>query len=133
MNSKSSLFSFLILFLLFGIGFNNVYSQKIQIVKSTDLIPINDDFGKSSSENNVLEETKSLFVQLDGTFQLQLLKNDYKIIFSKNLYQMIKDNRLEDQDVSITLDENSMLFIPSSQKIRSINFEKLPQIVFIKQ
>ena len=46
---------------------------------------------------------------------------------------MIIDKRLEDQDVFVTLDENSILFIPSSQKIRSMNFEKLSQTIFIKR
>ena len=131
MNTKTPLFCFLMFFLFFGI--ENIFSQKAQFVNQAGLIPINENYGKSSSNGNVSDETKTLFSQVDGTFQVQLLHEDYKVLFSKNLYQMIIDKRLEDQDVFVTLDENSILFIPSSQKIRSINFEKLSQTIFIKR
>lgn len=131
MSTKIPLFCFLMFFLFFGI--NNIYSQKAQFVNQADLIPINENYGKSSFNGNVSEDIKTLFSQIDGTFQVQMLHKDYKVLFSKNLYQMIIDKRLEDQDVFVTLDENSILFIPSSQKIRSMNFEKLPQTIFIKR
>ena len=69
------------------------------------------------------------FANLEGTYQIQILKPEYKVLFSESLLEKIKTLRKEDEDVIVVLDDYSKLYLPSLNKIKSSNFVKLPQFL----
>lgn len=114
------------LFCLFFGFISFSYSQKIQVMNEV-VEPINlTSAGKYLSKIEMLERD---FANLEGTYQIQILKPEYKVLFSESLLDKIKTLRKEDEDVIVILDDYSKLYLPSINKIKSSNFVKLPQLL----
>lgn len=114
------------LFCLFFGFISFSYSQKIQVMNEV-VEPINlTSAGKYLSKIEMLERD---FANLEGTYQIQILKPEYKVLFSESLLDKIKTLRKEDEDVIVILDDYSKLYLPSINKIKSSNFVKLPQFL----
>lgn len=114
------------LFCLFFGFISFSYSQKIQVINEV-VEPINlTSAGKYLSKIEMLERD---FANLEGTYQIQILKPEYKVLFSESLLDKIKTLRKEDEDVIVILDDYSKLYLPSINKIKSSNFVKLPQFL----
>lgn len=116
---------FFCLILMFS---STAYSQKYQVVEQ-GLVPENlNEMNKKPNQNTVLN---SLFSEIEGTYQVQCLVSDYKIMLSQALYDKIKQNRKPDEDVYIELDKNSRLFLPSANQIKKSDFNKLSTSIYI--
>ena len=114
------------LFCLFFGFISFSYSQKIQVINEV-VEPIN--LTSSGKYLNKIEMLERDFANLDGTYQIQILKPEYKVLFSESLLDKIKTLRKEDEDVVVILDDYSKLYLPSINKIKSSNFVKLPQFL----
>ena len=68
--------------------------------------------------------------ELDGTFQFQIEKENYKPLLSAELLTQIKNSRKASEDVMLKLDEYMTIFIPSEDKITSDNFIHLDRIQY---
>jgi hypothetical protein len=104
------------------------YSQKYQVVQQ-GLVPENlNEMNRKQSQGAFVN---NLFAEIDGTYQIQYLVPDYKILFSEALYNKIKENRKADVDSYIELDKNSRLFLPSANEIKKRDFNKLSNSIYI--
>lgn len=104
------------------------YSQKYQAVQQS-LIPENLDqmYKKPTQKASV----SNLFKEIDGTYQIQCLVPDYKILLSEALYNKILASRKADVAVYVELDNNSRLFLPSANEIKRKDFNKLSNSIYI--
>lgn len=86
------------------------------------------------SNNSIDSKTKftSLMNDLDGTFQFQIKKQDYRPLLTIEILESIRDSRKISEDIYLELDEYIKVFIPSSNKINSIDFVSLDQFVELK-
>lgn len=114
------------LFCLFFGFISFSYSQKIQVMNEV-VEPIN--LTSAGKYLNKIEMLERDFADLEGTYQIQILKPEYKVLFSESLLDKIKTLRKEDEDVIVILDDYSKLYLPSINKIKSSNFVKLPQFL----
>jgi hypothetical protein len=114
------------LFCLFFGFISFSYSQKIQVINEV-VEPIN--LTSAGKYLNKIEMLERDFANLEGTYQIQILKPEYKVLFSESLLEKIKTLRKEDEDVIVVLDDYSKLYLPSLNKIKSSNFVKLPQFL----
>lgn len=117
------------LFICLILGFSSTaYSQKYQVVEQ-GLVPEN--LAEMNKKPNQVSILNSLFSEIEGTYQVQCLVPDYKIMLSQALYDKIKQNRKADEDVYIELDKNSRLFLPSANQIKRSDFHKLSSSIYI--
>lgn len=88
-----------------------------------------------ASDSPVSEKAKfnNLLTELEGTYQFQITKTDYKPVLSIELLENIKNSRTEDQDIYLTIDEFTKLFIPSKSSMEVNNFKKLERIIYISK
>lgn len=88
-----------------------------------------------SADSQSSEKTKlnTLLSELEGTYQFQITKSDYKPVLSIELLENIKNSRTENQDIYLTIDEFTKLFIPSRSSMGLNNFEKLERIIYISK
>lgn len=114
------------LFCLFFGFISFSYSQKIQVMNEV-VEPIN--LTSAGKYLNKIEMLERDFADLEGTYQIQILKPEYKVLFSESLLDKIKTLRKEDEDVIVILDDYSKLYLPSINKIKSSNFVKLPKFL----
>ena len=103
---------------------NAVFSQRE--IKS----PNQNNQGYTHSSPSEKEQYKSLFDKLNGTFQYQINKEDYKPLLSLEVLKQIEAARTEDSDVFIQVDQYTKVFIPSKKAINSIAFSKLETIIY---
>lgn len=106
------------------------YAQKYQVVQQ-GLIPENLEAMNRKPNDSQSAAVKSLFAEIDGTYQIQFLSPDYKMLLSQTLYNKIKESRKQDVDVILELDANSRLFLPSANKIKKKDFNKLSNSIYI--
>jgi hypothetical protein len=106
---------------------STAYSQKYRVVQQ-GLVPENlDQMNKPLKAGSSID---NLFKSIEGTYQIECLKADYKVLLSESLYQKIISSRKEDQDVYVQLDEHSRLFLPSNTSIKLLGFKKLDTISY---
>lgn len=114
----------LCLLLSAGTCFNFSFSQRE--LKST---PKNND-AYSHSTITEKDQYNSLFGQLEGTFQFQITKEDYKPLLSYDLLSQINAARTTDNDVYMFVDSFIKIFVPSKKTINSLDFKKLDVIKY---
>lgn len=108
---------------------HNSFAQRENKVKtnSVEQVTISDSPSSEKAKlNNLLKE-------LEGTYQFQITKSDYKPVLSVELLENIKNSRTENQDIYLTIDEFTKLFIPSRSSMGLNNFEKLERIIYISK
>lgn len=101
------------------------YGQKNKnIQKQYELAPVNleEMNGHSATANSSL---KNLFNEVKGTFQIQISDSNYKPLLSQNIYNLIIEKRQLSQDVFISIDDKSILYLPSKTKIQKHDFKPL--------
>lgn len=76
------------------------------------------------------EQYNSLFEELEGTFQFQITKEDYKPLLSYDLLSQINAARTAETDVYIPVDPFIKIFVPSKKVINSLDFKKLDIILY---
>lgn len=74
--------------------------------------------------NYRIEINEGMPKALDGTFQI-LIDPKYKPVFTNELLYFIEQNRADDKDVWIQLMPCAELYIPSRQRINSVDFVPL--------
>lgn len=114
----------LCLLLFAGTFFNFSFSQRE--LKST---PKNNE-AYSHSTITEKDQYNSLFGQLEGTFQFQITKEDYKPLLSYDLLSQINAARTTDNDVYMFVDSFIKIFVPSKKTINSLDFKKLDVIKY---
>ena len=94
------------------------------------LVPENLKEMNRTKEVTPTESLKDLFKAISGTYQIQVSDTNYKVLMSRPLFNLIAENRLKDSDVTLNLDDKSVLFIPSYKKIENSNFKKLKLSIY---
>ena len=82
----------------------------------------------STSEQK--EKFNSLLKELEGTYQFQINKPEYKPLFSLELLERIQSSRNEEEVVYIDIDQFTKIIIPSKKDIESSSFQKLEAIIY---
>lgn len=97
-------------------------------------------FSQSKLPNGGLQEqidlrkgdaTLSNIADFDGTYQF-ILSKKVDIAFTDEIYLTIKNNRKENEDVTLFLNDFCSVFIPSLRKISDINFVPFEKSFLIK-
>ncbi len=114
----------LCLLLSAGTCFNFSFSQR-----ELKLTPKNNE-AYSHSTITEKDQYTSLFGQLEGTFQFQITKEDYKPLLSYDLLSQINAARTTDNDVYMFVDSFIKIFVPSKKTINSLDFKKLDVIKY---
>lgn len=94
------------------------------------LVPENLEEMNKTKEVTPTESLKDLFKAISGTYQIQVSDSNYKVLMSRPLFNLIAENRLKDSDVTLNLDDKSILLIPSYNKIESSSFKKLKLSIY---
>lgn len=87
----------------------------------------------SDSPGSEKAKLNNLLTELEGSYQFQITKLDYKPVLSVELLENIKNSRTEGQDIYLDIDEYTKLFIPSKSTMNSNNFKKLERIIYISK
>lgn len=115
---------------LWGIIFSHSLTAQREMKSLTPLVQQSISVGSTDNEKTKLN---NLLTELEGTYQFQITKLDYKPVLSTELLENIKSSRTEDQDIYLTIDEYTKLFIPSKSSMELNNFEKLERIIYISK
>jgi len=120
---------FTFLTLLFVMFSALTYGQK-NINSQEGLIPENLEEMNRTTEVSSTESLKSLFKAITGTYQIQVSDANYKALMSRPLFNLIVESRLKDLDVTLNLDDKSVLYLPSYNKIEKSSFTKLKLSIY---
>ncbi len=83
-----------------------IYNPQVtESTESNDLTP----------ELSDAQITKSLYEELEGTFQIIISNPEYKVLYTRAMLETIKSSRLPDQNVHIAWDEFTTILIFSSE------------------
>lgn len=93
-------------------------------------IKAQEDFGKSKTPSLVVQEepkndVKSLWNELQGTFQIIYSENTQKILITNELLLNIRTSRKDTEDTTIVINQDVRVFIPSKQQVLSPSFQPL--------
>jgi hypothetical protein len=115
-----------VLFTAFTFGQKNKYTLKVMSPEKLEVAE-----GVSNTNNSV--SLKSLFKAIDGTYQIQISDENYKMLLSQSLYNKIVLNRKNDVDVSLSLDDKSTLFLPAYNNVKESSFKKLKKSIYLNK
>ena len=74
---------------------------------------------------------KATIENLRGTYQFRVSKHGYSMLMSPDLLRLIIAERKQNEDVTISIDEHTNIFIPSETVISDPSFTPLDQIVYV--
>lgn len=76
---------------------------------------------------------KNLKEELQGTYQIQISEPNYSVVITKQILERIQNERLQNEDVYLELDEHSKVFVPSKDNIQGANFTPLATSLHISK
>ena len=124
---RSYVFQYMFFLFFTTIGFSQ---KNVNLIQGQ--VPINIEemsrSGLQQSSNST--STIALFKSIEGTYQIQIKDSEYKVMFSKFIYELIQTKRLKSEDVYLQLDKKSTLYLPSLDKLKSINFKELKSSIY---
>jgi hypothetical protein len=120
----SILTMFLALFTCLSYGQKNKHIQKQHGLTSISMT-------EENSQNTLVNSSpKELFKDLIGTFQIQVSDSKYNVLLNQNIYNLIQENRQPYKDVLLTIDDKSVLYLPSMNKIKKHDFISLKPSIY---
>lgn len=75
---------------------------------------------------------KELWKGIEGSYQFVISKESYQIVHSKSLYDLIMSSRKKDEDIRMTIDEYTVLFLPAENTLSSSSFVELEPVIYSK-
>lgn len=86
---------------------------------------------EENSQNTLVNSSPiELFKDLIGTFQIQVSDSKYNVLLNQNIYNLIQENRQPYKDVLLTIDDKSVLYLPSMDKIKKHDFISLKPSIY---
>ena len=96
---------------------------------------------KSSENQLIIEDSKSnqiavsgsqttLKNDITGSFQLIISNPDMQFAINEEFVSWVEENRIENKDVTLKIDENISIFILSKEKITSANFQPVSTVIY---
>lgn len=126
---KKRIYLFQFIILLFFTGLS--YGQKnINLIQGEIPLNLNEMNRTSVQQLKSTTSVKDLFLSIKGVYQIQVTEIGYKAMLSKPLYELIQNSRLKNDDVYLILDSKSTLYLPSFNKLESVNFKRLKSSIY---
>ena len=106
------------------------YGQKNKNLNKGE-VPINiEEMNNASNNKNNSSTLRDLFLKVEGTYQIQTSDSKYKVLLTNDIYELVQNRRLINKDLYLLLDSKSTLYLPSSNKLKSVNFKKLKSSIY---
>lgn len=86
---------------------------------------------ESHVTNQDLYDFNLLKSELKGTFQFKVINSEERVLLTKDILELVKASRDQNDIVVLDFLENVKIVIPSKQEIESSSFKPLAQTIFI--